>query len=274
MTRSPRRFTSLFYLALVLVSFQTGSFAQQSAVFPVIVVLDDAAPFDTFRSYYLPDERAAANPAAWSYLDVRVTGLVQFLEARHGFRADRVYSAAIRGFAARLTASQIADFERDPYVAYVERDRPMRIVAQTLPWGVNKVDADISSTRAGDGTGYCRQCERLHHRHRYRHRACGFEGRRPCELCWRAEPGLPRPRHTCSGDSGCEGQYQRRRGRRASGIADWRQSVGLQRHRLNVWRNRRRRLGDGERKETRCGEYESGGKCESGTRRCGAEICR
>ena len=151
---SNRVFALLFCVALVVVSFQTGSFAQRpAAVSPVIVVLKDTAPFDTFRSYYRADERAAASPAAWNYQDVGVTGLVQFLESRHGFRADRVYSAAIRGFAARLTATQIADFERDPYVAYVERDGQMRIVAQTLPWGINKVDADISSISAGDGTG-------------------------------------------------------------------------------------------------------------------------
>jgi subtilisin family serine protease len=29
----------------------------------------------------------------------------------------------------------------------------MSIVAQTLPWGINKVDADVSSTIAGNGTG-------------------------------------------------------------------------------------------------------------------------
>jgi len=79
--------------------------------------------------------------------------MVQFLEARHSFRADHVYSAALRGFAARLTATQIDEFENDAYIAYVERDGPMAIVAQTLPWGINKVDADVSTTKAGDGNG-------------------------------------------------------------------------------------------------------------------------
>jgi subtilisin family serine protease len=78
---------------------------------------------------------------------------VQFLEARHRFRADHVYSAAIQGFAARLTTTQIAEFENDAYTAYVELDGPMAIVAQTLPWGINKVDADISATVAGNGSG-------------------------------------------------------------------------------------------------------------------------
>jgi subtilisin family serine protease len=29
----------------------------------------------------------------------------------------------------------------------------MRTVAQTLPWGIDRIEADISSTRAGNGSG-------------------------------------------------------------------------------------------------------------------------
>jgi serine protease len=154
MMTSRHFFTRLLLIGLVIVPLQTGGFAQRPAdTFPVIVVLNDTAPFETFRSYYRPDERAAANPAGWNHLDAGVAGMVQFLEARHRFRADRVYSAALRGFAARLTATQIDEFENDAYTAYVERDGPMAIVAQTLPWGINNVDADSSSTVAGNGSG-------------------------------------------------------------------------------------------------------------------------
>ena len=152
MTASRHFFITVFSVAVILLPFQTGSFAQRPAVsFPVIVVLRDTAPYETFRSYYRPDERAAANPAGWNHLDAGVAGLVQFLEGRHGFRADHVYSAAVRGFAARLTAPQIAQFENDPYTAYVELDGPMAIVAQTVPWGIDKIEADQSSTIAGNG---------------------------------------------------------------------------------------------------------------------------
>jgi subtilisin family serine protease len=64
-----------------------------------------------------------------------------------------VYSATIRGFAARLTARHIADLENDPMVSYIEPDGTMTIVAQTLPWGIDRIDADVSSTAAGDGQG-------------------------------------------------------------------------------------------------------------------------
>jgi subtilisin family serine protease len=127
--------------------------AQPEARFAAIVVFDDAAPLDTFAPGYRPDDRAAANPPAWAYLNRGVAGAVQALEARDGFRADHVFSHAVRGFSARLTASQIASLRSDPNVAYVEPDGPMSIVAQTLPWGIDRVDADLSSTQAGDGSG-------------------------------------------------------------------------------------------------------------------------
>jgi aqualysin 1 len=42
----------------------------------------------------------------------------------------------------------------DPRVAYVEQDQVVRAVAQTLPWGINRVEADLNATAlAGNGSG-------------------------------------------------------------------------------------------------------------------------
>jgi aqualysin 1 len=38
-------------------------------------------------------------------------------------------------------------------VSYVEPDAPVRAVAQTVPWGILKVGANVSSTLAGNGSG-------------------------------------------------------------------------------------------------------------------------
>jgi hypothetical protein len=130
-----------------------GSSQPPTGTFPVIVIFREAVSLQPHRSVYHADDRAQANPEAWSYLDHGVAGAVQLLEARHGFRSEHVYSASIRGFSARLTARQIVDIESDPAVAYVEADGTMSIVAQTLPWGINRIDADTSSTRAGNGSG-------------------------------------------------------------------------------------------------------------------------
>lgn len=127
--------------------------APERTSFPVIVVFKDDASFEAFRGRYLPDARAAANHLAWDYVDTGVAGAVQALELAHGFKSDHVYSAALRGFAARLPAAVIDRLERDPRVAYVEQDGPVRTLAQTVPYGIIKAGANVSSTRAGDGTG-------------------------------------------------------------------------------------------------------------------------
>jgi subtilisin family serine protease len=139
--------------AAVAVSGLIVSAQRPQVAVAVIVVFDDNAPLQNFAGEYRPDDRAQANPVAWGYLDRRVGGAVQSLERRHGFRSEHVYSAALRGFSARLTARQIADLESDPMVAHVETDGIMTIVAQTVPWGIDRIDADVSSTLAGDGSG-------------------------------------------------------------------------------------------------------------------------
>jgi aqualysin 1 len=121
--------------------------------FSVIVVLEDNTAFQGFAADYRADDRAQANPAAWGYLNRGVAGAVQNLERRHGFRSEHIYSGALRGFSARLNARQIADLEDDPIVSFVELDGTMSIGVQTLPWGIDRVDADVSSTLAGDGSG-------------------------------------------------------------------------------------------------------------------------
>lgn len=147
------RFAALVCAVMALSGLFVSAQRPQIA-FPVIVVLEDGTPFYSFAAEYRADDRAQANPAAWSYLDRGVAGAVQSLEARHGFRSEHVYSAALRGFSARLSARQIADLEDDPMVSYVELDGTMRINAQTLPWGIDRIDADLSpTTHAGDGSG-------------------------------------------------------------------------------------------------------------------------
>jgi subtilisin family serine protease len=119
---------------------------------PMLVVFRDDAPFGSFSAGQL-DARARANPQAWGYLDRRVLGTVQTLEREQQFQADQVYSATVRGFAARLTPSQIEALRRDPLVAYIEPDTEMHELSQTLTWNIDRIDTDVSSTHAGDGFG-------------------------------------------------------------------------------------------------------------------------
>src|SRR5829696_5535085 len=75
------------------------------------------------------------------------------LAQRDNLEVGFVYSYALKGFSAVIPEARVNDVRTDSRVNYIERDGTMRAVAQTLPWGINKIDADISSTRAGDGSG-------------------------------------------------------------------------------------------------------------------------
>ena len=72
---------------------------------------------------------------------------------RHGAEVLHTYQHAIRGYAARIPEGRLDEVRADSRVDYVEADQAMNAEAQTLPWGVNKIDADASSTLAGNGSG-------------------------------------------------------------------------------------------------------------------------
>jgi aqualysin 1 len=73
--------------------------------------------------------------------------------ARHGLTIGYVYGHALRGYSAVVPSARLAALRAEEEVAYVERDGTMSVVAQTLPWGIDGIDADLSSTAAGNGSG-------------------------------------------------------------------------------------------------------------------------
>src|SRR5829696_4567213 len=70
----------------------------------------------------------------------------------NGLQLKFVYSNAIEGYAAVFPNDRaLQRVQNDPRVDYIEQDQVVRAIAQTLPWGIDQIDADISSTKAGDG---------------------------------------------------------------------------------------------------------------------------
>jgi subtilisin family serine protease len=117
----------------------------------MIVVFHEQAAFDGFRGAYEADERERQHPEGWRYLNRKALGAGQALEMALGFRADHVYNAALRGFAVQLTAHQLGALENHLLVAYIEPDGIMTTQAQEIPWGIDRIEADLSSTQAGAG---------------------------------------------------------------------------------------------------------------------------
>src|SRR5918997_6459656 len=73
----------------------------------------------------------------------------------------QTYGATLKGFAAEIPAGELGAVRSDPRVAFVAQDREVYASAQTLPTGVDRVDADwdddnVSNTNsvdAGNGSG-------------------------------------------------------------------------------------------------------------------------
>ena len=69
-----------------------------------------------------------------------------------GARVSHVYRFALKGYAAAIPSDRLAKVRADSRVAFVSEDRPVQAAAQTLPTGVNRIEADASSQAAGNGS--------------------------------------------------------------------------------------------------------------------------
>jgi len=108
----------------------------------------------------LPASAARTQGASASYIVVlkasvpRAAPVAAEHASRLGGEVRYVYEHALKGYAAMFTERQLAALRADDRVAYVEADGVMTVTAQTIPWGVQKVGADVSPTaNAGDGQG-------------------------------------------------------------------------------------------------------------------------
>ncbi len=120
------------------------------------------AAFVVMAMLAVPSVSAAAPSAAGGRADSYIVVLGDGIDPgqaaeehaqRLGAEVRHVYRAALNGYAARIPAGRLAELRADPGVVYVEADGAVATTAQTLPWGINRIDADVSSTLAGNGSG-------------------------------------------------------------------------------------------------------------------------
>jgi hypothetical protein len=123
-----RRLSVLWRLAIVA-AFALGLSSWPSAARAQIVTAPVAAP--SGQVVVLRDGVDAAAVAAEH-------------AARLGFKVSHVYTAALRGYAAPIGPAGLAVLRADQRVAFVSPDRPLRMFAQTVPTGVDRVEAEPS----------------------------------------------------------------------------------------------------------------------------------
>ena len=70
-----------------------------------------------------------------------------------GVDVDQVYTSVIDGFAGEFNATALKQLQSDPNVASITPDYVVRASAQELPAGINRIDADLNPTKAGNNSG-------------------------------------------------------------------------------------------------------------------------
>jgi subtilisin len=77
------------------------------------------------------------------------------LDAKNkGAQILHIYNYAIRGFAIKVPNESVLEaIKRNPNVNYLEQDLTVQAFSQSLPKGINRIDADLSPTSSGDGSG-------------------------------------------------------------------------------------------------------------------------
>jgi subtilisin family serine protease len=63
---------------------------------------------------------------------------------RLGLKVSHVYTAALSGYSAPISRAAARELRRDPHVRFVTLDRPVRAIGQTVPTGIDRIDAEPS----------------------------------------------------------------------------------------------------------------------------------
>lgn len=72
---------------------------------------------------------------------------------RYGSDVSFVYRSALKGYAATIPAGRLDDVRADTRVLFVSDDRPVSTTEQSVPTGIDRIQADVSSQFSGNGSG-------------------------------------------------------------------------------------------------------------------------
>ncbi|MDO3700484.1 S8 family peptidase [Micromonospora sp. C28SCA-DRY-2] len=101
-----------------------------------------ASPNAISGSYLVVLRPDAAGAAGTATARAAVPERASALTKRYGGSVGDVYSAALTGFSARMSATQAGRLAADPAVAYVEQDQVLTVQAtqSNPPWGLDRID--------------------------------------------------------------------------------------------------------------------------------------
>jgi subtilisin len=121
-------------------------------------VLPFSAIFMLLFSHWLhavpPAESPRVIPSSYIVVfhdDVDTDVAANELKGRFNLSVSFRYRHALRGMAVKMPERVLAKLAADPRVAYIEPDVIVSINAQTLPTGINRINADLDATAKIDG---------------------------------------------------------------------------------------------------------------------------
>ncbi len=80
-----------------------------------------------------------------------VPAVASQMAGAHGLGILHVYEHALKGFAATVPPARLAALQTDPRVQYIEQDQVYTTFTQSMPTGVNRIDADLNAKAKIDG---------------------------------------------------------------------------------------------------------------------------
>src|SRR5215212_4512689 len=120
-----------------------------------MVLAQSAAPGDGEQQ--AAAEKSAGQVVPGRYIvvlkdDADAQNVAEAHSRRFGVEVTSTYQHALRGYAAKIPSAKLSELKADPRVEFVQPDRTAVALDQTKPTGVDRIDADLSSTAKIDGT--------------------------------------------------------------------------------------------------------------------------
>jgi aqualysin 1 len=133
-SRRTRSIAAPALLALALISVGPASSAAAARVRSISAPVVGVGDPDAIKDRYIVVFRSNAASATVQSARVSAQG--------HGAAVHHVYSSALKGFAATLSARALSALRSNPAVAYIEVDRRVRLADSQTPatWGLDRID--------------------------------------------------------------------------------------------------------------------------------------
>ena len=129
--------------------------AQLSRALAVVLVLTLVLPLDASAAVrHGPADHTTGRWIVTLAPDADAHREAPGLARRHGGRVDYVYEHVLNGFSFSGSAAAAAAISRNPHVLNVVKDHPVQIVAETLPWGIRRVDAHHPTDEDAHESGF------------------------------------------------------------------------------------------------------------------------